>query len=171
MNPNDAEAVKPIAFVMPVIIVVVMVALMSRRMLRPRRVRIASLWVGPAITLAGIAAYMTMKPVAPTPLHGVALAAALLLGGAFGWVRARLIEITIDPATNSITQRGTPYGLLLIVGLVVLRSGVSFVALTHPEWGIDLKSATDVLLLFAFGILTGYAAELWLAVARARRAA
>jgi NAD/NADP transhydrogenase beta subunit len=170
MNPNDAAMVKPIAFVIPIIVVVVVLALMSRRMLRPRRVRIASLWVGPAFTLVGIAAYVTTKPVAPTALHGVALVAALLLGGGIGWVRARLVEITIDPATNSITQRGTPYGLLLIVGLVVLRSGVNFAALTHPEWGIDLKSATDVLLLFAFGIVTGYATEVWLAVGRARRA-
>jgi TRAP-type C4-dicarboxylate transport system permease small subunit len=105
----------------------------------------------------------------PTPAHGMGLALALIFGGAIGWVRAKLVRITFDHATGSAIQQGTPYGILLIVGLVVVRSGISFIAFNHPELGIDLKSATDILLLFAFGLLTGYATELWRVVGRVRR--
>jgi hypothetical protein len=49
------------------------------------------------------------------------------------------------------------------------RSGINFLAVGHPEWGIDLRRATDSPLLFGFGLLTGYAAELRLAARRTRR--
>ena len=157
-----------IGLFIPAIVAAAVIALMSRRMLRPRRVSTGTLWIAPLFVLAGAVATLASRPT-PTLAHGAGLMAALALGGAVGWARARLVKIAIDPATGGVTQRGTPYGLVLLVGFFASRSVVSILTIKHPEWGIDLRRATDILLLFAFGLLTGYAAELRWAVARARR--
>ena len=61
------------------------------------------------------------------------LAAALILGAALGWLRARLVKVAFDPRTDMLTQQGTPYGLLLLLGLFAARTGVRVLAAQHPE--------------------------------------
>jgi len=78
--------------------------------------------------------------------------------------------VEFEPDTDMVTQRGTPFGILLLIGLLLLRSGVRIVAVEHPELGIDLNSTTDLLLFFAFGLLGSYALALGVAVGRLRRA-
>jgi hypothetical protein len=98
------------------------------------------------------------------------LTAALALGGVIGWARGKLVRVAVDAETGMVTQRGTPFGVLLLIGLIVLRSGVRFVAMRHPELGIDLGKATDILLFFALGLVGSYAGVLYIAVSRVRRA-
>ena len=164
MTPSDTQ------LYLPLLITIAVLALMGRRMMRPRRFRIAFVWIAPVLALAGAGAFFATHP-APTPVHVIGLAAAACLGAAFGWGRAKLVEVSYDPETNSMSRRGTPYGMLLLVGLILLRSGLRIVALQHPELGIDLDHATDILLFFGLGIVSGYAVELHLAVGRVRRAA
>ena len=163
MNPGQTQ------ILLPLLIAVLFIALNARRMMRPRRFRPVSLWIGPILVLVGAAAFMATQPT-PTPVHFAGLAVALFLGGVLGWARAKLVKIEFEPETDMVMQRGTPFGLLLLIGLIVLRSGVRFVAVQHPELGIDLAKATDILLFFAMGILCGYAGVLYLAVSRLRRA-
>jgi hypothetical protein len=127
------------------------------------------LWIGPALTLVGAAMLMSVRPV-PTAVHMAGIAVAFVLGCGLGVARAKLVKIAFDPETNTMTQRGTPFGILLLAGLLIARSGLRLVAVDHPELGIDLNSATDLLLFFAFGLLGGYAAALGVAVGRLRRA-
>lgn len=164
MSPSDTQ------LYLPLIVALAVFALMGRRMMRPRRFRVASLLIGPVLVMVGIASYLTGHST-PSIGHMVGLAAILAVGGALGWVRARLTKVEFDRETGIVTQRGTPYGVLLLVVLLVARSGIRIAALKHPELGIDLGRATDLLLFFALGIVTGYAAELYVAVGRARRAA
>ena len=163
MSPSQTQ------ILLPLLIAVLFIALNARRMMRPRRFRPVSLWIGPILVLVGAAAFMATQPT-PTPVHFAGLAVALFLGGVLGWARAKLVKIEFEPETDMVMQRGTPFGLLLLIGLIVLRSGVRFVAVQHPELGIDLAKATDILLFFAMGILCGYAGVLYLAVSRLRRA-
>jgi hypothetical protein len=163
MNPAQTQILLPLA------IAVLIIALNARRMMRPRRFRPVSLWVGPVLVLAGAAAFMATQPT-PTPAHIAGLAVALAFGGVLGWARAKLVKVEFEPETDMVTQRGTPFGLLLLLGLLVLRSGVRFVAVQHPELGIDLTKATDIFLFFATGILCFYAGVLYHAVSRLRRA-
>jgi hypothetical protein len=164
MTPSDTQ------LYLPLLITIAFIALMGRRMMRPRRFRLALVWIAPALGLAGAAAFFATHP-APTPAHVAGLAAALLLGGGFGWARARLVKVDYDPVANAMTRSGTPFGMLLLVGLILLRSAIRIVALQYPELGIDLAHATDILLFFGLGIVSGYAVELHLAVGRVRRAA
>jgi hypothetical protein len=86
----------------PLLIAVIVIALMSRRMMRPRRFRAESMWIGPAIIAASAILIVASRPM-PTPAHTVELVLALVAGLAAGWVRARLVKIEIDPATGSAT--------------------------------------------------------------------
>jgi hypothetical protein len=163
MNPSEMQ------ILMPVAIAVVIIALRAPRMMRPRRFRPAALWIGPALTLVGAAMLMSVRPM-PSAGHIAGLAVAFLLGCGLGVARAKLVRIAFDAQTGTITQRGTPFGVLLLVGLLIARSGLRLVAVDHPELGIDLNGATDLLLFFAFGLLGSYAAALAIVVGRLRRA-
>lgn len=164
MTPHDIQ------LYLPVLVVIAMIALRWRRMMRPQRLRVASLPIGPILVAAGIAAFLATRP-APSVSHVAELVAIALVGGAVGWIRARLSRVEFDSTSGMVTLRGTPYGILLLVGLIALRSGLRIAAIQHPEWGIDVSHATDFLLFFAFGLVAGYAAELYLAAGRARRQA
>jgi hypothetical protein len=163
MNPNEMQ------ILMPVAIAIVIIALRAPRMMRPRRFRPAALWVGPALVLAGAVMLMSVRP-APSAGHIAGMAVAFLFGCGLGVARAKLVRIVFDAETGTLTQRGTPFGILLLVGLLILRSGLRLVAVDHPELGIDLNSATDLLLFFAFGLVGSYAVALAVAVGRLRRA-
>jgi hypothetical protein len=164
MTPHDVQ------LYLPVVIVVAVIALRWRRMMRPQRLRIAALLFGPVLIAAGIAAFLATRP-APSAGHVAGLAAIALVGGAVGWMRAKLSKVEFDSVSGTVTLRGTPYGILLLVVLFALRSGLRIAAVQHPEWGIDVSHATDFLLFFAFGLVAGYAVELSLAAGRARRQA
>jgi hypothetical protein len=163
MTPAEMQIVLPLLIAVPIIL------LRARRMMRPRRFRPAALWIGPALTVVGAAMLMAVRP-APSAAHIVGMGVAFLLGCGLGLARARLVRIAFDPETDMITQRGTPFGILLLVGLLLLRSGLRLVAVDHPELGIDLNSTTDLLLFFAFGLLGSYALAMGVAVGRLRRA-
>jgi hypothetical protein len=154
---------------LPVLIAIVFIGLNARRMMRPRRFRPVALWIGPGLVLFGVLALMGTQP-APSASHIVGLTVALALGGVIGWARGKLTRVAVDAETGLVTQRGTPFGVLLLIGLIVLRSGVRFVAMRHPELGIDLGKATDILLFFALGLVGSYAGVLYIAVSRVRRA-
>jgi hypothetical protein len=153
---------------LPLIVTLVIVAIMARRTLRPRRFRVPTLWIGPAFVLAGGVTLLMSSPT-PTPGHGAALAALTAAGAGIGWLRAKLVKLDYDLASDSLTMRGTPYGLLLLVGLIAVRQGLRIATITHPEWGVDLNRATDLLAVFAFGLVSGYSAELYRAAIRARK--
>jgi hypothetical protein len=163
MNPAEMQ------ILLPVLIAVVFIGLNARRMMRPRRFRPVALWISPILILAGAVALMGTRPT-PSAAHIAGLTAALALGGVVGWVRGKLVRVGFDAETDMVTQRGTPFGMLFLIGLIVLRSGVRFVAMRHPELGIDLGKATDILLFFALGLVGSYAGVLYIAVSRARRA-
>jgi hypothetical protein len=153
---------------LPLVVVGGVFALRWRRMIQPRRLRVATLWIGPVMTLVGIGALMTMRP-APTFGHDLGLGAVALVGGAIGWTRAKLSKVEFDAASETLTLRGTPYGILFLLGLIAVRQGLRIVSVEQPGWGIDLNRATDFLLFFAFGLVFGYATEVYLAARRARR--
>ncbi len=164
MTPTEIQLLLPL--VLPLVIILAM----RRRMMRPRKFRLATLGIGPVMILVGIVALMSSGPT-PTVNHVAALTLTALAGWGVGWLRAKLTKVEYDEASGMITQRGTPYGLMFLVGLVAVRAALRIATIEHPEWGINLNRATDFLLFFGFGIVSGYAAELYFAAGRARRPA
>lgn len=132
-----------------------------RGLRRHRRLRLEQLWIVPAIYAVLTAWVLYRFP--PEGRTWAWLAAALIAGSAIGWWRGRTMRITVDPATHALGQQASPAALVFIVALILVRQGLRYEA---PALGFDVMTATDVLMVFALGLLAATRAEM---AARARR--
>ncbi|WP_223798025.1 CcdC protein domain-containing protein [Sphingomonas nostoxanthinifaciens] len=150
-----------ISYLITAAVIGIVLMLRVRGMRRARRLRLEQLWIVPAIY--GV---LTLWILYQFPPHGAKwlwLAVALALGAALGWRRAAYMRITIDPATHALNQQASPAALVFIVVLILLRQGLRYEA---PALGLDIMTVTDVLVVFALGLLAATRAEMFL---RARR--
>jgi hypothetical protein len=142
------------------------ITLIVARNLRPRRLRVELLWVRPAIWLLFIAGYFYKFP--PKSLTDVAgLVVAFAIGAALGWWRGGLTRIEVDPATDTAMQQASPLGVLVILALFAVRTGVRYaVAQSGAALPASVESVTGWLLALAVGLMVLQQLEIWL---RARR--
>lgn len=147
------------------LIPLVFLAIVILRNSRPRTLRIERMWISPAIVVTLTVWVFSMSP-APSLLGLGIDAAALAVGAALGWWRARASRFTIDPATHVITSEVSPWGMLLILGIFalryVLRGVMSGEASTLHVSAIEI---TDSFLLLAVGLVSAQRIE-WLIRAR-----
>lgn len=141
-------------------------AMRFRRMRRGRRLRLEWLWVVPAI-YGALAAWL-LSISSPSPRIQVACAVAAILGGLIGWQRARLVALSIDPDSHRLTQRESPWAMLLIVMVIALRlaartfGDAQFAGDAQSgTWHVGVVAMTDILVAFAFGLLAIQRLVLW----------
>ncbi len=135
-----------------------------RHMSSLRPLRIGQLWIIP--TLYGAVVAITFIEVPPHGATAWAICGVMLLvGGALGWQRGRMMRIEVDPATHTLNQRASPAALLFIAGLVIIRWGAR-VAAARGGWDVDPLLLTDGLMAMALGLITVQRIEMYL---RARR--
>ena len=148
----------------PLIAVAVVVAVLFfrlRRLSAGRRLRLEWLWVTPVILL--VLSVPTIFYARPVGADWVWMAIALILGGALGWMRGRMMRIDVDPETHALNMKASPAAVLFIVGLLVLRMALKTVALQEAgAWRIDATLITDVFIAFAIGLITLQRVEMWL---------
>jgi len=155
----------PLYQLIPIAIILVVLALRFRRLTRERPLRVERLWIVPALYLA-ITGF-TFWNIPPAPMTWAAAAAALLAGAALGWQRGRMMQITVNPETHEISQRGSLAAMAFILALVLIRSlARNAETLGIPGVHFDVMAMTDVLIAFALGMLTLQRVEMFL---RARR--
>ena len=151
---------------LPFVIIAIVFAFRFRSMNRERPLRIAGLWVVPAIYLLIVGSMLVAVP--PPPLGWALVAVGIAVGAAIGWHRGKLIRIARDPETGELRQRASPLAMLLILGIVILKLGAREIfgadAAAHPGSGALLL--TDAFVGFALGLLSATRLELYL---RARR--
>ena len=140
-----------------------LVFLVLRRNLRARQLKVERLWVYPAILV--VITVFALAPNPPTTIGAMAaLVIGLLLGGGAGWYRGRLTHITVDPETHDLTSKTSPVGVVLIVGLMVVRNGLRFYLDSHAvagPLGAYATVATDALLTFTVGMMSVQRLEMW----------
>ncbi len=117
--------------ILPLIVPLLIVALILRRSMSTRKVRVNLMWIRPAVLLVLAGVTLAASPM-PGPIALAAFVAAAVVGAGFGYLRARHLELSVDPATGTVTSKSTPIGTILIVGLVVLRLGLKY---AFPEMG------------------------------------
>lgn len=140
-------------------VILLVMALRWRRMSRPQPLKLERLWVFPAVYLAVTVA---MFAVHPPSLIGWAFAlVALAAGAALGWQRGKLMKITVDPDTHALNQRGSPAAMLLLVFIVLARTGARQLA-ASGGLHIDPLAVTDVLIAFALGLFATTRLEMYL---------
>lgn len=154
---------------LPVLIPLVVLGIIFLRARRPRKVRLELLWVAPLVILALIGA-----GVAATPHRGAFTLAdygvflvALAAGAGVGWLRAKAVTLTVDPATHEVTSATSPVGLLIIVAVFLVRFGLRSATATEASVsGLDPAVIADAFLLLAAGLVVGQRVEIAI---RARR--
>jgi hypothetical protein len=145
----------------PYLIAVFVLAMVVRRSLRGRRLRVDRLWVIPVLLL--VAAVMTIVQAPPhEPSMILVLALAALMGAAIGWQRGRLTRINLDPDTGILTSQASPAAVILIVAVFALRFGLRFWLMQNPHKGGQALVATDALLLFGVGMISVARIEMWI---------
>jgi len=150
---------------LPYIVPLLILALILRRNLRARSLKMERLWVYPAILLLATGSAMYSEP-PPGLVSLIGFAVALAAGGLIGWYRGRLTRITIDPATHEFTSQASIAGTLLIGVVFALRYGVKM-AVTGgaalPFGGrVDVAGITDGLMLLAVGMMSVQRVEMFL---------
>lgn len=155
-----------IATLLPFVIIAAVLTLRLRSMSRERPLKLATLWIGPAIYV--LIAGSMLFTLAPPPLGWGLLFAGLAAGLALGWHRGKLIRIDRNPETGELRQKASPLALLLLVALIVLKLGARaiFGDTAAGQAGSSAMLLTDAFLGFALGLLSATRLEIYL---RARR--
>ncbi len=154
--------------IFPVVIPLVVLGLVFLRARRPQRVRLELLWIAPTIIVALIAAGVIFTPHRPfTGLDLAVFVAALAVGGGIGWLRAKAVKLTVDPATHEVTSATSPVGLMIVLAVFLVRFGLrSATAAEASVSGLDPAVLADAFLLLAAGLVVGQRVEIAI---RARR--
>jgi hypothetical protein len=155
--------------VLPIVIAMGLVILRNSR---ARRLRIEAMWIAPVIVVALIGFALWGESVQRggldlTPV-GVGLdIAGLAIGALLGWWRARFTNITIDPATHELTSRASPLGMVVIMGILVLRTLVRTYTAQNAgalgQWG---PPVADALLVMSVGLVCAQRLELFTRASR-----
>ncbi|HLZ84420.1 MAG TPA: hypothetical protein VKQ54_12725 [Caulobacteraceae bacterium] len=149
------------------IAVVIMAALLWRRNMRPRRLRIERLWIRPVLFALIVSATLTASAFPLDPLSLAVLTLALAVGAGLGWQRGRFMEIDVHPETHDITSRASPVGMIFILAVLALRILLRGAALeSRSALGLPAAAITDGLILLLGAMIVAQSLEMWL---RARR--
>jgi hypothetical protein len=158
MDPTTAQA-------LPYILPLLILALILRRNLRARTLKMERLWVYPAILILATGSIMSSERL-PGLVALTGFAVALAVGGLIGWYRGRLTHITIDPATHEFTSRASVAGTILIGVVFALRYGVRMAMASGQPlprgMHLDVAGITDGLMLFLVAMMSVQRIEMFL---------
>ena len=134
---------------------------------RARKLKVERMWIRPVIILVFLALSIYGQPPPMTAPVLAGLAVATAIGVAMGWYRGRMVKVSIDPATHDLTSRASPWGILIFLGLIIVRIAVRLVLREeHDVAGIPVVAIVDGLTLLYAGNVVGLQVEVWL---RARK--
>jgi hypothetical protein len=152
-----------LSYAIPIVVIAIVMALRWRRMSTARRLRLNALWILPAVYAAVVAFVFFTSP--PSAIGWAWSALALVVGGGIGWYRGRMMKITVDPATHTLSQQASPAAFLLLIVLVVGR-GMARQEMMTSGGGHGAALATEIAMAFALGLVASTRAEMAI---RARR--
>jgi hypothetical protein len=153
-----------IGYAITAVIIALVMAFRLRRMSRAMPLKVERLWIVPALYAVLAATMVVTSP--PQGLGWIGCAASLGLGCLLGWQRGRMMRIEVDPETHALSARSSPWAILFIVALVLLRTGLRAAAQSGVGLHVSATTLTDVLVAFALGLLGMQRLEMYL---RARR--
>lgn len=150
------------ATLVPVLIVFVVVLFRMARMRAARPMRLGTLWVRPALF-----AVIATALVYTAPPHGaaqaLALAGVLLIGAVLGWHQAKLMEISVDAASNTLQVKASTWAVATFLAIILLRMGLRpWLTGDASPLHAYVAVVTDGFLLFILGFYAARAAEMFI---------
>ncbi len=141
----------PVFYLVVGVLVVGLFAWRIRRMTQSRPLKLEWLWVTPA--LLAVLTVLTLIPQPPGGLGWAVLAVGLVLGGALGWWRGKMMHITVDPETHALNTKASAAGLIFIVAIIAIRMGLRTIALTEASaLHVSVAAITGAFMTFAVGL-------------------
>ncbi|MGZ5994029.1 MAG: hypothetical protein ACXWKX_20445 [Caulobacteraceae bacterium] len=154
------QQVPPDAQAMGLIVPLVVIALVILRNSRARRLRIETLWIAPVMIVAMIGLSLSQEG-QPSPLALAVDLAGMAVGALIGWWRARFTRIDIDPETHQLTSRASPIGMLIILGVFVIRYALRmYVAEGAAPAGVPVHVLADAILVMSVGLVCAQRLEI-----------
>ena len=149
MQPDQLRTVVP--YVVGGLLFLVLMAWRLRRMSQTRPLKIEWLWVTPALLTA--LTVLSLIPQPPQGLGWVWLAGGLVVGGALGWYRGKMMHISVDPETHALNTKASPAAMIFIVALIAIRIALRGVAMTEASTlHLSVAVITGAFMTFAIGL-------------------
>ncbi len=149
MQQGQVHTVIP--YIVGGLLFVVLMAWRLRRMSQLRPLKVEWLWVTPAILAA-----LTVVSLIPQPPQGADwawLAAGLVLGGALGWWRGKMMHISVDPETHALNTKASPAAMIFILAIVVVRMALRGMAMGEASTlHLSVAVITGAFMTFAVGL-------------------
>ena len=156
----------------PLIVIAVMLPLIVLRNRRPRTLRLEWMWVMPLLVV-GLIGFGLWGMSFSDPEHAVLdaaswaiLALGALLGAAFGWQRGRMVTIE-KHADGSLKAQASPVGIVIIVGVLLLRQALKpWLEANAEAWRVNPLAILEAFMVFAAAMVVMQRIEMFI---RARR--
>ncbi len=149
MQQGQVHTVIP--YIVGGLLFVVLMAWRLRRMSQLRPLKVEWLWVTPALLAA-----LTVVSLIPQPPQGADwawLAAGLVLGGALGWWRGKMMHISVDPETHALNTKASPAAMIFILAIVVVRMALRGMAMGEASTlHLSVAVITGAFMTFAVGL-------------------
>ncbi len=149
MQQGQVHTVIP--YIVGGLLFVVLMGWRLRRMSQLRPLKVEWLWVTPAILAA-----LTVVSLIPQPPQGADwawLAAGLVLGGALGWWRGKMMHISVDPETHALNTKASPAAMIFILAIVVIRMALRGMAMGEASTlHLSVAVITGAFMTFAVGL-------------------
>ena len=149
MQQGPVHSIVP--YIVGGLLFIVLMAWRLRRMTQSRPLRVEWLWVTPAILAA-----LTVVSLIPQPPEGIGwviLAVGLVIGGAFGWWRGKMMHITVDPETHALNTKASAAGMIFIVAIIAIRMALRGVAMSEASTlHLSVSVITGTFMTFAVGL-------------------
>ena len=130
---------------------------------RARKLKVERMWIRPVIILAFLTLSIAGQPPPMTVPVIAALVAATVVGLVVGVYRGRMVKVSINPETHDLTSQQSPWGILIFLGLMIVRMGVRMVLREeHDVAGIPVTAIVDGLTLFYAGTVVGMQVDVWM---------
>lgn len=129
---------------------------------RARKLKIERLWIRPLVicTILGLSIVGQ-----PPPMDVIVIAALVLttfVGVVLGWLRGRTVRVSIDVNTHELTSQASPWGMLILLFVVVIRTGARLILReAHDVAGIPVVVFIDAMTLLYAGSVVGLQLDIW----------
>jgi hypothetical protein len=134
---------------------------------RAQKLKIERMWIRPAILLVILGVSIAGQPPTLDPITLAALAVVTVIGLALGLLRGRMVKVSIHPETHDLTSQQSPWGTMIFLAVMVVRTGSRFVLRGEQEIaGIPVTDIIDGLTLAYAGSVVGLQIDIWM---RARK--
>jgi hypothetical protein len=152
----------PTSTLVPLLVVFALLLFRMARMRTPRPMRLGALWVRPGL-FAVVAAVLVYTAPPHGALQVLALAGALGIGAVLGWHQGKLMEISVDAASETLQVKASTWAAALFLAIILLRMGLrSWLTAGASPLHAYLAVATDGFLLFALGFYAARATEMFI---------